>query len=293
MRIVRFVLAVSLGALVLAAACPAVHAQADGRFATQGIAVSGIGTVKCRPDLAKIEVHVNSKAELTDDALVKFRDSRKRLREAIEGLKLENARVVEQHVSIAAGTSSANYQMMMMNGMGGQNETTQPTEISASVQIELTGLKDLPPDDVLKTVGKVLDTAKDAGGALGPTAAEMNMAYRYGRMTSATSVRFVLRDFQKVRDDAYELAVADARNRGTLLARLYGVKLGRVISVQEVQVSGDNPDYGQPNWQYVDHSDHNRNEISSDRCAEIPVNVRLMVRFDIAEPEGKTATIVK
>src|SRR6185295_10524134 len=174
----------------------------------------------------------------TDDALVKYRDSRKRLQEAIDGLKLPNTRVIEQNVSVSAAGAAAAYQAMM-NGNGMPTESTQPTEISASLNIEMGNLKDLAPEDLLKTVGKVLDTAKDAGGVLGPSQAEMNMAMRYGQMPSVTTVRFVLRNLKPVRDDAYKAAVDDARNRGALLAGLYGVKLGEVLAVHELQVAGD------------------------------------------------------
>jgi uncharacterized protein YggE len=283
---------------IIAVACAPARAQVDAsRPAPRGIAVSGSGTVLCRPDLVKIEVRVQSKAELTDDALVKYRDSRKRLQEAIDGLKLKDTRIVEQTVTISSTGAAAAYQAMM-NGGGAPTESAQPTEIAGCVNIELGGVKDSSAEELLKTVGKVLDTAKDAGGVLGPSQAEMNMAMRYGQMPSVTTVRFALRDFKRTREQAYEAAVVDARNRATLLAKLYGVKLGRVLAVQELQVAGDKPETPQqqmPWWfggNQTEHP-HEAGEIVTDSLAEIPVNVRLAVRFEIAEPDGKTAAVVK
>ncbi len=233
------------GVLLWVAACPAAWAQSEsaagGKAANPGISVSGVGTIKGRPDRVRIEVRVQGKAEITDDALVKYRDARRRLIEALDKLKLENLRTNEQAVSIAAAVSQASYQAMM-NGMAAQSDGSNPIEVSGSLQVELAELNELSPEDVLKTVGKVLDTIKDAGGSLGPSSSETMMAMRYGRMPNGTSVKFVLRDFKRLREQAYEQAVEDARTRGSRLAKLNGVKLGQVVAVQEVHVAGDQPE---------------------------------------------------
>jgi hypothetical protein len=211
-------------------------------------------------------------------------------------LKLKNVRVVEQNLSLSAAIDQAAYQAMM-NGMGVQNESAQPTQVSASLHIELSGMRDLAPEDMLKAVAKVLDTTKDAGGQLGPSPTEMQMGWNYGRPPQATTVKFVLRDFQDLREQAYEQAVGDARTRAQRLAKLSGVKLGRVRAVQEIQVSGDTPEMYQNNPYYYggypQQVIQNRNEITTDSFAEIPVNVRLMVRFDIVEADAKDAAVSK
>jgi len=128
----------------------------------------------------------------------------------------------------------------------------------------------------------VLDATKDAGGTLGASSAELTMAWRYGRTPAATTVRFVLRDLERAREQAYELAVRDARSRGERLARLNNVKLGRVASLQELHVSGDVGEVLQHNpWNEDGAPAVQRDEISTDNLADIPVSVRLMVRFEI------------
>ena len=52
-------------------------------------------------------------------------------------------------------------------------------------------------------------------------------------------MRFVLEDFDKVQEEAYEKAIADARSRAERLARLSKVELGPIVAVREIVVPGD------------------------------------------------------
>jgi uncharacterized protein YggE len=289
------------GVLLWTVACPAAWAQSEsaaaGKGANAGISVSGIGTSKGRPDRVRIDVRVQGKAEITDDALVKYRDARRRLIEALEKLKLKNLHTNEQSVAIAASVSQAAYQAMM-NGMANQADGASPIEVSGSLQVELGELNELSPEDVLKTVGKVLDTIKDAGGNLGPSSSEAMMAMRYGRMPGGASVKFVLRDFKRLREQAYEQAVEDARTRGSRLAKLNGVKLGRVVAVQEVHVAGDQAEstVQRTPWYWggeTTETAHQPDEISADTLGDVPVTVRLTVRFEIPEPDAAPASAAK
>ncbi len=177
---------------------------------------------------------------------MKYRDARRRLLEALDKLELKNLRASEHSVAVASAVNQAAYQAMM-NGMATQSEGANPIEVNGSVQVELSGLGELPAEDVLKTVGKVLDTIKDAGGGLGPSATEAMMAMRYGRTPGGSNVKFVLGEFKQLREQAYERAVAEARQRGSRLAALNGVTLGPVVAVQEVQVAGDVTEAAAPN----------------------------------------------
>ena len=132
--------------------------------------------------------------------------------------------------------------MMMMNGMGGGQNEPAPTEISGILRVELMNLENMPKDEIWKLVGKVLDAVRDAGGAVGPSASDMQMARWYGRMQPNTMVKFVLSDLKPLREQSYERAVADARARGDRLARLSGTKLAGVAAVHETQIPGDGPD---------------------------------------------------
>ena len=63
--------------------------------------------------------------------------------------------------------------------------------------------------------------------------------YGYNRNRRTGLVRFVLEDFDKLQEEAYEKAIADARARAERLARLSHVELGPIVAIREVAVPGD------------------------------------------------------
>src|SRR4051812_47510502 len=54
-----------------------------------GISVTGSGEATAKPNRLEIDLKANASAELTGDAVVKYRDSVRRAKEAFEKLKLE------------------------------------------------------------------------------------------------------------------------------------------------------------------------------------------------------------
>ena len=93
---------------------------------------------------------------------------------------------------------------------------------------------------MLQLVARLLDVAQDAGAKVGPQN-NINPYYYYRwNMNSTTGlVRFVLEDFDKLQEEAYEKAIADARARAERLARLSKVELGPIVAVREIVVPGD------------------------------------------------------
>jgi uncharacterized protein YggE len=257
---------------------------------SDGIAVQGIGERVAKPNQVELDIQVSGAAELYGDALVKFRDVKRRTLEAFEALKIDNLSIEERGVALSRGDSAEAMQMAMR----GQDATSIKfkVDLSSRLRIKLTDISEMPPEVVLETLGKMLDTARDSGADVGPSAAEVNMAYRYGRPVTGSISRFVLQDFESVREEAYKAAIADARQRAERLAKLNGLKLGRVLSVSEVAVSGDETtSQPQPNYnvQAGSGEPHRGLRIETDMFADIPVRVRLMVRFAIDDPVTETA----
>lgn len=285
---------VAVFALAIAFTAPA-SAQyvMQGNSDAPGILVYGNGETVATPDLVEISLRATAAAELTADAIVKYRDTKRRTLEAFEKLDLKDKlEVRELGVSLADSTSAEQMQMMW-RGMGNQTTGKTKVEISSALQLRLSGIREMKPEQVMETVGKLLDTAKDSGATIGPTSAEMNMAWRYGQQPNSTLVRFILRDLNKLREEAYENAVEDARKRAMRLAKLNGVKLGEVLGAQEVQVSGDEPQVTNTPWgQTITHGKKGSDpEISSEQFTEIPFHVKLLVRFAIQPGDAKTAQV--
>lgn len=257
---------------------------------TPGIAVYGTGETIAKPDVVEISLRAIAAAELTGDAIIKYRDTKRRTLEAFEKLKLDHLQIEELGVSLSDQASAEAMQAMWRGGM--QTTTAKAkVEISSALQLRLSGIREMKPEQVMEMVGKLLDTAKDSGASIGPTQAEMNMAWRYGQQANSTLVRFIVRDLNKLREEAYENAVEDARKRARRLAKLNGISLGDVLGVQEVQVSGDDQQVVNTPWGQTIASSKKASEpeISSEQFADIPFRVKLLVRFSILPAEAKTA----
>ena len=297
-RIDRAMLLVGLLALGLAADAAAQNQPtAPAVEAGDGISVFGTGEVAARPNWVEIDLNVTGKAELTGDALVKYRDAKKRLIEALDKLGLKDLSTQERGVSISAGNSIEQQQRAMQ---GGQPVAGKPQiEVSSSVRVQLKNVRDISAEELIKTVGKLIDVAQDAGVNVGLTQAEMLMRQRYGMLGGqTTTVRFVVADLAGLREKAYELAVADAAGRASRLAKLNRVKLGPAVSVQEIRVAGDeqtapqtpvSPYYPFLNTQVASPEASQEPRISSPTLSDVPVQVKLLVRFAIQPADPATA----
>ncbi|HEX3725998.1 MAG TPA: SIMPL domain-containing protein [Pirellulales bacterium] len=273
-----------------------------------GIAVYGTGEASERPNLVEIDLHVIGKAELTGDALVKHRDAKKRVLESLDKLKIPMMSIEDLALSISVGSGS-DAQQRMVNGMV-QTPGKPQVEVTSSVRIKLASVRDTPPEELIKTVGRLMDVAQDSGVNVGPSPAEVMRNLRFGQPApNSTPVRFVLTDLNDLREKAYERAVADAQNRASRLAKLHHVKLGSALSIQEVSVGGDQalansnqnnsansmPQLTVFGWQNTGSQQSAPGEgegeprIASNYLSGMAVQVRLLVRFAIHPAEPATA----
>jgi hypothetical protein len=223
--------------------------------------------------------------------MVKYRDAKKRLVESLDKLGLEELSTEELGVSIGAGVS-AEQQQQFINGVP-QNQGKPQIEVSSTVRVRLRNIREMASEEVLKSVGRLIDVAQDTGVQIGMSAAELQqLRQRYGNysLQGDTDVRFVVADLEDLREKAYEKAVTDARNRASRLAKLHHVKLGTAVSVQEIQVAGDTQWAVRatiPNAAAQELNDEPR--ISSTALSDIPVQVKLLVRFAIQPADPATA----
>jgi uncharacterized protein YggE len=240
-----------------------------------GLTVAGKGVVAAKPNLAEIDLDVSAASELTADAIVKYRDARKRLRDAFASLKLANVTVGERGLLVDQKG------MQMPYYWGGQMNTRSKTEVQLTrkLVVRAADIRKLDEDAVLQLVGKLLDVAQDAGGHVGGQR-EFNPYYYnpYDRMSNGL-VRFVLDDFDKLQEEAYDKAIADARTRAERLARLAKVELGPVVAIREQVVPGEQPAGAQPEAEA-------RKRLESQRFQDIPVRVELLVRFEVHAPRA-------
>ncbi len=183
-----------LTALGFANATSAQVMALPGTGVSDGISVFGTGELVAQPNEVEIDLSVSGKAELTGDALVKYRDAKRRVEEALQKLNLAELSTKEVGLSISAG-GSIEQQQRMVNGMINGPVKNQ-IEVSSTLRISMKGIRDMPADELLQTVGRLLDVAQDSGVTIGPSQAEMMQAVRYGRFNESMSipVRFVVAD---------------------------------------------------------------------------------------------------
>lgn len=265
----------SLSALLL------LTSSALAQYQTNGITVEGFGEAKTVPDVVEINVRLNARGELTDDAVVKHKDARKRTLETFQALKLENLKLEEKDLSLRPGNAQEMMQMMW-NGMPPSQNKRTPIEVGSMLQARLVKINEMKTEELMSTIGKLLDAAQDSGAGLGVSDSDMMYMryYGYGRQQQSL-VKFIITNVNEIREKAYELAVQDARRRAERLARLNGVRLGAVLAVDEIGTGGGRqlPYYYGP---FPDAATEEKTEIVAETLSGGQISVRLRVRFDIA-----------
>ncbi|MGC8639897.1 MAG: SIMPL domain-containing protein [Isosphaeraceae bacterium] len=260
--------------------------EGTSRANIDGFSVLGKGTAAAKPNRLEIDLEVSASSELSADAIVKYRDAKKRLQDAFSTLKLSNVAVEERGLLIDQKGQTFNpYYMDMPPARKGKLEV----QLKRKLVVSVSNIRSMDEEALLQLVAKLLDVAQDAGGMLGG-GAEFNPYYYRPNPMGGRLVRFVLDDFETLEEKAYGEAIADARAKARRLARLSGVQLGRVAGVREVLVPGEKaPDTGRVIYYYEAsgrEADEEvpRKRLESSRFQEIPVRVELLVRFDLAGP---------
>lgn len=251
----------------------------------EGLTVAGKGSVSARPNLVEVDLEVSAASELTADAIVKYRDARRRLHDAFTALKLANVAVEERGLLV-----DQKGQMNPYYFGGYQPNTRNKTEVQLArkLVVKASDIRGMDEEKLLQLVAKLLDVAQDAGARIGrqPT---FNRYYYdpYERFNQQALVRFVVDDFDTLQEEAYQKAIADARTRAERLARLSQVELGPIVAVREVAVPGELPGVSPAH----DEEDSPRKHLETARFQAIPVRVELLVRFEVhPHPEGKPRT---
>jgi uncharacterized protein YggE len=268
------------------AACPArgqfpegpVNAQAN----IDGFAVIGKGVAAARPNRLEIDLEVSASSELSADAIVKYRDAKKRLQDAFATLKMGNVAVEERGLHVDQKGQAFNpYYMDTPPARKGKVEV----QLKRKIVVSVSNIRPMDEEALLQLVAKLLDVAQDAGGKVGGGDAMPYYYYRYGNEGSKL-VRFILDDYDSLQEKAYGEAIADARAKAGRLAKLSGVELGRIAGIREVLVSGDKSSTAMAFYYGMMPSSNDeevpRKRLESSRFQEIPVRVELHVRFDLA-----------
>ena len=184
----------------------------------EGFTVAGKAYSSAKPNSVEIDLDVSASSELTADAIVKYRDAKKRMHDAFAALKLKN---VGHRGAGAAGRPEGN-DAEPVYVWGGMPNTRTKTEVQLSrkLVVKASDIRSMEEDAVLQLVGKLLDVAQDSGGRIGGQNDWNPYYYNPYQNMPRGLVRFVLEDLDKLQDEAYDKAIADARVRAERLAQL-------------------------------------------------------------------------
>jgi uncharacterized protein YggE len=239
----------------------------------EGFTVTGKGGVQAKPNRLEIDLEISASSELTADAIVKYRDAKRRLQEAFSALKLEHVTVEER--GLLVDQKGAQFNPYFFDYQPNRKAKVE-VQLSRKLVVKCSEIRKLDEEAILQLVAKLLDVAQDAGGKVGGSQNDFN-PYFYSRFDRSSSglVRFILDDFDKLEEEAYAKAMADAEARAQRLAKLSKVKLRSVTAVRETMVPG-HQDSGQ-------EDEIPKKRLESSRFQEIPVKVELVVRYSIDE----------
>lgn len=280
MRSIGFVLA----ALLVSSAAPSRAEESEG------ITVVGTGEVLVRPNVLEISLGASGSAELSGDAAAKYRDAAKSITGAFEQLKLKNLKIVPGGLGMQqAGGAAGIAGMMVAGGVDEGPPLKSKIEIGRSLRLVLSGVDKLGEEELMSTISRLLDTAKDAGAVVGESQAATMLARIYGQQSSSSLVTFVVENAEAARSKANQDAFRQARERAKQLADLAQADVGRVLSVEEVPQSmaadeGNAPQAVMMMMGVMSSGGEKREtRVVSDRMSEIPVRVTLKVRFALQE----------
>lgn len=230
-RLVSFACALCL--LPLAACAPAstIVVQSGDVSQSEALVVSGEADVERVPDRARVTLGVEAKADTAEAAIADATTRAASLRAALLKLGLPEAHLRTSNYSVYQEREElAPPPPPVLAPVGGKGPQPVPppqtprfverTRVTLNVEVLI---------DQLSLVGKVLGEAANAGS------------------NTASGLSFELRDSKPAEADARAAAIADARSRAEQLAKLSGVKLGRVLQVVDggASVGGPAP-YGMP-----------------------------------------------
>lgn len=176
----------------------AMAADEDGKKLIPSITVVGSDEVSARPDMARVTVGVVTQGASAAKALKENTDSMQKLFEKLASLGIADKDM-----------QTANFNVTPQHRRGPQGQYEPEIvgyEVSNQLHIKVRNLKNL---------GDVLDQVVEAGA------------------NSIQGVSFAVAEPKPLQDQAREKALADARRKAELYAKAAGVKLGRVLLIQE------------------------------------------------------------
>src|SRR5439155_25293277 len=162
----RSAIAALVLAMALIGAVGPARAQYSGALENlQGFTVAGKGFVAAKPNFLEIDLEVAAASELTADAIVKYRDARKRIRDAFAALKLGNITVEERGLLV---DQKGMMQSPYFFDVQPNSRTKTEVQLTRKLIVKGSEIRKMDEEALLQLTAKLLDVAQDAGARVGP-----------------------------------------------------------------------------------------------------------------------------
>jgi len=194
------------------------------------LAVVGSGHLDLRPDVMEVAATVNGSAEMTADALKKFRANRRRGVDAVAKLKIKGLDVKGSGVSVISNEAVQQFRQRFVGGA--QQANSGQTSFSETLTFSVNGIDHLSDEQVQDLATKILDAAKDAGLTLGHPNDQNPYVYNYNSYRPQI-VFFRLSNTEKARERALDLAAQDARTKAEQMAKRLNLTIGKAVVVRD------------------------------------------------------------
>src|SRR5690348_9564899 len=121
-----------------------------------GITVLGTGEVLAKPDRLEIDVRASAAAELTSDAVVKYDDTLRRIRNAFVKLDVKDLTMEERELSVASGSEAAGGIAAIVVAPNAAPAKSN-FNLTRSLRLVVRHIDKLDETAVISTISKLLD----------------------------------------------------------------------------------------------------------------------------------------
>jgi hypothetical protein len=197
--------------------------------------------VTCPVDHLAIRATISGKAESAADARVKFERMRESYVTAVEALQIPNATLVGSPPSIETIVPGADRNNVFVRGMGADSATPADKEIlvSETVIVKIGSIADVPREERLVLVSKVLDCIAESGAELYGTLKGTSVfgGRQSPNQRSQQGVSLEYADGSEGEEGAVKEAIDEAKHRAARIAEAVGFTLGRIKGISQRQSS--------------------------------------------------------
>jgi uncharacterized protein YggE len=269
------------------------HAQYGAHLqpgASNRLSAYGIGEASAQPDRVMMVTTVSGHAPLAGDALVKYRDAKRRATEAIEALEIDGLAIEGQGLALHSAYDQQTINMLqqrMWNGgdAGGEIDTRPQIIVKEQLKITITGIDQLDEAALLELLIKLIETSQDAGLSVGG-ADTMTMINRGWGNQPMSLFAFEVSEPEKAHAEARAAAIEAAKSRARQMAEQAGVTLGPILSVDEYPVNTSQHHYQNPMQSFlmagvIQMDGQSLGPAPTDELGPTPVKVQVNLSFGI------------